>query len=76
MHDEPGARGGSYIPIMSGAAAGAAFGLIAGGLIGGLVGWSFLPQIGCGVGAALGVVVGYRISRVAAGESGGPTPTP
>ena len=76
MQNEPGARRGSYIPIASGAAAGAAFGLIVGGLVGGVVGWSFLPQIGGGVGAALGVIVGFRISRIAAGERGGPTPPP
>lgn len=76
MQHEPGARRGSYIPVASGAAAGAAFGLILGGLIGGVLGWSFLPQIGCGVGAALGGVAGYRISRLAAGGSGEPTSTP
>ena len=70
MHNEPGARRGSYVPVASGAAAGAAFGLILGGLIGGIAGWSFLPQAGAGIGAALGVIVGFRISRSAAGESG------
>ena len=76
MRDEPGARGGGYVPILSGAAAGAALGLILGGLIGGLLGWTFLPQVGAGVGAALGVILGYRINRTATGGSGGSPPAP
>jgi hypothetical protein len=76
MQNEPGTRRGGYVPVLSGAAAGAAFGLIVGGLIGGLLNWPFLPQVGGGLGAALGVIVGIRISRVAAGEGSGPTPGP
>ena len=75
MQGESDARRGSFVPVASGAAAGAALGLIVGGLIGGLLNWSFLPQVGGGVGAALGAIVGVRISRVAAGGSGGPTPS-
>ena len=70
MQDEPGTRRGSYVPILSGAAAGAALGLILGGLIGGAIGWSFLPQVGGGLGAALAVIVGVRISRIAADKAG------
>ena len=73
MQDEPVARRGSYIPLISGAAAGAAFGLIVGGLIGGVLGWSFLPPVGGGIGAALGIIVGVRISRTPAEGSGGST---
>jgi hypothetical protein len=72
MQNEPVARRGRYIPVASGAVAGSAFGLIVGGLIGGMLGWTFLPQVGAGIGAVLGIIVGYRISRVAAGDKNGP----